>query len=62
MPTFTAKSHYLRKPEPYSQGLCKDCKAPTPDYRCKKCKAKHDAKNRGNMEGFSDDETYSVLH
>ena len=62
MHVFTAKSHYLRKPEPYSQGLCKDCKTPTPDYRCPKCKAKHLAKHRENMEGFAEGETYRVLH
>lgn len=62
MHVFTAKSKYERKPEPYAQGLCHDCKKPTPTYRCPKCQAKHLAKHRANMDGFAADETYSVLH
>jgi cytochrome c-type biogenesis protein CcmH/NrfF len=40
----------------------KNCNTMTTQYRCPKCKAKHLEKNRGNMEGFAADETYSVLH
>lgn len=62
MHVFTRKPNYERKPEPYAQGLCHDCKTPTPTYRCPKCQAKHLAKHRANMDGFSADETYTVLH
>ena len=62
MHVFTRKSKYERKPEPYVQGLCKDCKTPTPTYRFPACKEKHLKKHRANMDGFAADETYSVLH
>ena len=62
MHVFTRKPNYERKPEPYAQGLCHDCKKPTTAYRCPKCKAKHLEKHRANMDGFTPDETHTVLH
>ena len=62
--TFSYPDNYERKPvqDPADQWLCHDCKKPTPTYRCPACKEKHLKKHRANMEGFSADETYSVLH
>ncbi len=41
---------------------CTDCGKPTADYRCPACKEKHLKKHRANMDGFTPDETYKVLH
>lgn len=62
--TFSYPDNYERKPvqDPADQWLCHDCKKPTTTYRCPKCQAKHLAKHRGNMEGFTPDDTYTVLH
>lgn len=66
MHTSTAKLRYISKPEPCSQGLRKcherGCNRMTPDYRRPSCQKKHLARHRANMEGFTSDETYRVLH
>ena len=62
--TFSYPNKYERKPmqDVADQWLCKDCKKPTTTYRCPKCQAKHLAKHRADMDGFTPDETYTVLH
>ena len=63
--TFSYPDNYERKPvqDPADQWPCADCKKPTsPNYRCPACQAKHLKKHRANMDGFTPDETYKVLH
>ena len=62
--TFSYPDNYERKPvqDPADQWLCHDGKKPTTAYRCPKCKAKHLEKHPANMDGFTPDETSTVLH
>ena len=63
--TFSYPDNYERKPvqDPADQWPCADCKKPTsPNYRCPACEKKHLAKHSANMDGFTPDETYKVLH